>query len=125
MSEEWTSVGRKYWEAAGVAFKIDLRIGPAIDTLRALPAGEQLDLAFIDADKPSYAGYFDEIIPRLRTGGLLMVDNVLWGGAVVDPQAGDENTKAIRAFNDKVAADSRVESVILPISDGITLARKV
>jgi predicted O-methyltransferase YrrM/predicted enzyme related to lactoylglutathione lyase len=125
VSEEWTSVGRKYWEAAGVAHKIDLRIGPAIDTLRALPDGEQLDLAFIDADKPSYAGYFDEIIPRLRSGGLLMVDNVLWGGSVVDPQAVDENATAIRAFNDKVAADPRVESMILAISDGITLARKL
>ena len=109
---------------AGVASKIDLRIGPALDTLRGLPSGEQFDLAFIDADKPSYAAYFDEIIPRLRQNGLLLVDNVLWGGSVVDPQAGDENVLAIRAFNDKVAADPRVESVILPISDGITVARK-
>ena len=124
VSEEWTSIGRKYWEQAGVASKIDLRIGPAIDTLRALPPDEQFDLAFIDADKPSYAAYFDEIIPRLRQNGLLLVDNVLWGGSVVDPQEGDENALAIRAFNDKVAADPRVESVILPISDGITVARK-
>ena len=124
VSEEWTSIGRKFWDQAGVASKIDLRIGPAIDTLRALPPGEQFDLAFIDADKPSYAAYFDEIIPRLRQNGLLLVDNVLWGGSVVDPQAGDENARAIRAFNDKVAADPRVESVILPISDGITVARK-
>ena len=125
VSEEWTSIGRRYWEQAGVASKIDLRIGPAIDTLRALPMEEQFDLAFIDADKPSYASYFDEIIPRLRPGGLLLADNVLWGGSVVDPQANDENTTAIRAFNDKVAADDRVEAVILPISDGVTLARKV
>ena len=90
----------------------------------SLPLEEQFDLAFIDADKPSYASYYDEIIPRLRAGGLLLVDNVLWGGAVVDPQATDENTIAIRAFNDKVAADERVESVILPISDGVTVARK-
>ena len=124
VSEEWTSIGRKYWEQAGVASKIDLRIGPALDTLSGLPPGEQFDLAFIDADKPSYAAYFDEIIPRLRQNGLLLVDNVLWGGSVVDPQAGDENVLAIRAFNDKVAADTRVESVILPISDGITVARK-
>ncbi len=124
VSEEWTSIGRRYWEQAGVASKIDLRIGPAIDTLRSLPLAEQFDLAFIDADKPSYASYFDEIIPRLRSGGLLMVDNVLWGGSVVDPQATDENVTAIRAFNDKVAADERVESVILPISDGVTVARK-
>ena len=124
VSDEWTSIGRKYWEQAGVASKIDLRIGPAIDTLRALRREEQFDLAFIDADKPSYAAYFDEIVPRLRSGGLLMVDNVLWGGSVVDPQASDENTTAIRAFNDKVSDDDRVEAVILPISDGITLARK-
>ena len=125
VSEEWTSIGRRYWEQAGVASKIDLRIGPAIDTLRSLPLEEQFDLAFIDADKPSYASYYDEIIPRLRAGGLLMVDNVLWGGSVIDPQATDENTTAIRAFNDKVAADERVESVILAISDGVTVARKV
>ena len=87
-----------------------------------MPLEEQFDLAFIDADKPSYASYYDEIIPRLRSGGLLMVDNVLWGGSVVDPQATDENTTAIRAFNDKVAADERVESVILAISDGVTVA---
>ncbi|HMK12442.1 MAG TPA: class I SAM-dependent methyltransferase, partial [Acidimicrobiales bacterium] len=124
VSDEWTSIGRKYWEQAGVASKIDLRIGPAIDTLRDLPAGEQFDLAFIDADKPSYGAYFDEIVPRLRPNGLLLVDNVLWGGSVVDPHASDENSTAIRAFNDKVAADPRVESVILPISDGITVARK-
>ena len=124
VSEEWTSIGRRYWEQAGVASKIDLRIGPAIDTLRSLPLEEQFDLAFIDADKPSYASYYDEIIPRLRAGGLLMVDNVLWGGSVIDPQATDENTTAIRAFNDKVAADERVESVILAISDGVTVARK-
>jgi caffeoyl-CoA O-methyltransferase len=124
VSEEWTSIGRRYWEQAGVASKIDLRIGPAIDTLRSLPLEERFDLAFIDADKPSYASYYDEIIPRLRAGGLLIVDNVLWGGSVIDPQATDENTTAIRAFNDKVAADGRVESVILAISDGVTVARK-
>ena len=124
VSDEWTSIARRYWEQAGVASKIDLRIGPAVDTLRSLPDTEQFDLAFIDADKPSYAIYFDEIVPRLRQNGLLMVDNVLWGGSVVDPTANDENTTAIRAFNDKVASDPRVESVILPISDGVTVARK-
>ncbi len=88
------------------------------------PEQEQFDIAFIDADKPSYGLYFDEIVPRLRAGGLVLVDNVLWSGRVVDPQADDENTVAIRAFNDKVSSDRRVESVILPLSDGLTLARK-
>jgi len=124
INKEWTDIGRRYWERAGVAHKIDLRIGPALDTLRSLPESELFDIAFIDADKPSYGMYFDEIVPRLRAGGLVMVDNVLWSGRVVDPQAVDENTVAIRAFNDKVSSDARVESVILPLSDGLTLARK-
>lgn len=124
VNKEWTDIGRRYWDRAGVAHKIELRIGPAIDTLRSLPREEQFDLAFIDADKPSYGLYFDEIVPRLRAGGLVMVDNVLWSGRVVDRQAVDENTVAIRAFNDKVSSDPRVESVILPLSDGLTLARK-
>ena len=124
VSEEWTALGREAWAKAGVDERIDLVIAPAIDTLRALPTDEPIDIAFIDADKPSYAAYYDELLPRVRTNGLLLVDNVLWSGAVVDAAAQDENTQAIRAFNDKVAADDRVESAILPLGDGVSVLRK-
>jgi len=124
VSEEWTSIGRRAWEKAGVDGKIELRIAPALDSLRALPETEQFDMAFIDADKPNYGGYYAELLPRVRTNGLILVDNVLWSGAVVDPGRDDENTVAIRAFNDLVAADDRVESTILAVSDGLTLIRK-
>jgi caffeoyl-CoA O-methyltransferase len=121
VSEEWTSVGRPYWEKAGVAAKIDLRVAPALDTLATLDG--EFDFAFIDADKPNYANYWDALVPRMRPNGVLLVDNVLWGGNVINPDANDENTKAIKAFNDKAAADDRVEAVMLPISDGLTVAR--
>jgi caffeoyl-CoA O-methyltransferase len=124
VSDEWTSIGRPYWEKAGVAHKIDLRIGPAAETLRSLPLEENVDIAFIDADKPSYAVYFEELLRRTRSGGVILVDNVLWLGRVVDPAADDEQTVAIREFNDLVAADDRVDCVMLPISDGLTLLRK-
>ncbi len=124
VSEEWTAIARRYWEKAGVSEKIDLRIAPGLDTLRALPQQPQLDLAFIDADKPGYIAYYEEILERLRPGGLILVDNVLWLGRVADPDAGDEQTLAIRGFNDHVARDSRVECVMLPVSDGLTLLRK-
>lgn len=123
VSEEWTSVGRPYWEKAGVAHKIELRIGPAIETLRAQPRERAIDLAFIDADKPGYAGYFEELLPRMRPGGVILVDNVLWMGSVIDPGNTSPDAQAIRAFNDQVAADPRVETVMLPISDGLTLIR--
>jgi len=124
VSEEWTSVGRRYWEKAGVAHKIDLRIAPAIETLAQLPREPGFDLAFIDADKSGYIAYFEALLPLIRKGGVILVDNVLWSGAVVDPAVDDENTSAIRKFNDLVAADSRVECVMLPIADGLTLLRK-
>jgi caffeoyl-CoA O-methyltransferase len=124
VSEEWTSIGREHWERAGVAERIELRIGPAADALRALPADPPIDLAFIDADKPGYRTYYDEIVQRLRPGGLVLLDNVLWSGAVVDPAKDDESTRAIRAVNDHVAQDPRVDVVMLPISDGLTLARR-
>jgi caffeoyl-CoA O-methyltransferase len=124
VNEEWTSIGRRYWAEAGLESKIELRLGPAGDTLRALPAEASFDLAFIDADKPNYGLYYDEILPRLRPGGAILVDNVLWHGAVVDHSQSDANVDAIRAFNDKIAADDRVEAVMLPISDGLTLIRK-
>ena len=124
VSEEWTAIAREHWARAGVADRIDLRIAPAIETLRALPEGPTIDLAFIDADKPGYVGYYDEIVPRLRPGGVVLLDNVLWSGVVADPSNTEENTVAIRAVNDRVAADDRVEAVVLPIADGLTIARK-
>jgi predicted O-methyltransferase YrrM len=124
VSEEWTAVGVKAWKSAGLGDRIDLRIAPALDTLAALPAGEMFDLAFIDADKPNYANYFDALFPRMRTNGAILVDNVLWDGRVIQSDAADENTVAIRAFNAKVAADERVDTVMLPIADGLTICRK-
>ncbi len=124
VSEEWTSLGREAWKRAGVDDRIDLVIAPAIETLRALPTDEPIDFVFIDADKPSYADYFEELLPRVRADGLLLIDNTLWGGAVIDESAQDENTLAIRAFNDLVARDDRVESAILPLGDGVTVLRK-
>jgi len=124
VSEEWTAVGRPFWERAGVAHKIDLRIAPALETLRSLPEDTSFDFAFIDADKTSYPDYYEEILARLRPGGLILVDNVLWGGAVVDPDVVTTDAEALRKFNRQVAADPRVEPVMLPISDGLTLALK-
>ncbi len=123
VSEEWTAVGRRHWAAAGVADRIDVVIGPAAETLPALGDGP-LDLCFVDADKPGYATYWDLLVPRVRPGGLLLVDNVLWSGRVVDPAQDDPDTEVIRAFNRKVATDDRVEVVLLPIADGLTFAVK-
>ena len=123
ISEEFTGVARRYWRRAGVDDRIELRIGPAVERLRELPAEPHLDLVFIDADKPGYAAYWDELVPRVRPGGVLLVDNVLWKGRVLDPQ--DERDRVIVAFNDLAVADPRVELVILPIADGLTIARKL
>ena len=123
-----TTVARRYWEAAGVADKIDLRIGPALETLAALRReneGGTFDFAFIDADKGNYERYFQECLELVRPGGLIMVDNVLWSGRVADKADNEKNTRAIRAFNSRIADDDRVELVILPVADGITLARKL
>jgi caffeoyl-CoA O-methyltransferase len=125
VSEEWTAIGRRHWEQAGVADRIELRIGPALEALQALPREPRFDLAFIDADKTGYDGYVEEILPRLRTGGVILVDNVLWGGAVVNPERQDPDTLAIRAFNDQMARDPRVDPVMIPHSDGLTLLRKI
>ena len=124
VSDEWTQVGRRFWEKAGVAHKIELKIGPAADTLRALPERELFDLAFIDADKTGYPVYYEEILKRLRPNGLILVDNVLWMGNVVKTDQQDPHTLAIRAFNAQVAADPRVDVVMLAISDGLTILRK-
>ena len=125
VSQEFTSIARRYWERAGLLDRIELRIGPALETLRALPREPGFEFAFIDADKTSYAEYYEELLPRLRVAGLIAVDNVLWHGAVVDPTAQDADTQAIRRFNDRVAADPRVESVMIAVADGLTLARKL
>jgi caffeoyl-CoA O-methyltransferase len=123
VSEEWTAVGRAAWADAGVADRIDLRIAPALETLRALPEGPWIDLAFLDADKGSYIGYWEELVPRMNPGGLLVVDNTLFHGEVTDPAAGG-GAAAIRAFNDHVRADDRVDDVLLTVADGTTLARR-
>jgi caffeoyl-CoA O-methyltransferase len=122
-SDEWTSIARKYWERGGVAGKIELRVGPALDTLDALPAEPTFDLAFIDADKTNYLNYLDRLIPRVRTGGLILVDNVLWSGRVLEADPDDADTAAIKRFNDHVAADPRLEVVMLPVGDGLSLIR--
>jgi caffeoyl-CoA O-methyltransferase len=122
VSQEWTSVARKYWEKAGVADRIELRIGGALDTIRALPQQEQFDVAFIDADKLSYPKYWGELVPRVRSGGVIMVDNTFSHGRVLD--AGNDNPSviAVRTMNDLAAADERVELVMVPIGDGVTVA---
>lgn len=128
VSKEWTDVAHRYWKEAGVAHKIDLRLGPAIETLRALLAsgGKNIfDFAFIDADKSSYQAYFDCAIELIRPGGLIVIDNVLWHGRVIDPSVNDQDTIAVREFNRKLHTDQRVEISLVPIGDGLTLARKL
>jgi caffeoyl-CoA O-methyltransferase len=124
VSEEWTAIARRFFARAGVADRIDLRIAPAIETLRALPRTAEIDLAFVDADKTGYDAYYDELLPRLRPNGLLVFDNVLWMGQVAEAAEQDPSTQALRALNDRLAADARVDAVMLPVSDGITLVRK-
>lgn len=123
VSEEWTRYAREAWEEAGVADRIDLRIAPALETLRAMPAQPHIDLAYVDADKQSQILYWEELVPRLRPGGLIVTDNTLYHGTVLD-ESPESRGASVRAFNDHVAADTRMESVLLAISDGITLSRK-
>jgi caffeoyl-CoA O-methyltransferase len=124
VSEEWTSIAREFWARAGVADRIDLRLGPALETLAALD-GFLFDLAFVDADKVNYPSYYEALIPRLRPGGILLADNTLQSGRVADAAANDDAVIAMRVFNDRVASDERVRSVLLPIGDGVTFAEKV
>ena len=127
VNEEWTAMARKYWAKANVAERIDLHLAPALQTLDELiAAGEAgcYDFAFIDADKPNYPGYYERCLLLLRAGGLIAVDNTLWSGAVADPANNDRDTVAIRAFNDALHRDARVEISLLPIGDGLTLALK-
>lgn len=121
ISEEYTGIARRYWARAGVDDRIELRIGPAADTLHELPHERYVDFAFIDADKTGYPVYWAELVPRMRPGGVIAVDNVLRGGRVLAPRDADD--RAIAAFNDEVLADVRVDIVMLPIADGLTLAR--
>ena len=124
VSDEWVSVGRPYWERAGVEDRIDVVIAPATETLAALPTDPPIDLAFIDADKKSYTVYYEEILCRLSPKGIILVDNVLWAGRVADPDVDtdqDPDTANIRAFNQHVVADPRTAQVMLPIADGLTL----
>jgi caffeoyl-CoA O-methyltransferase len=125
INEEWTSVGRRAWQRAGLASRIDLRLGRGLDVLRELPREPHLDLVFIDADKVGYVSYWNELVPRVRSGGLLLADNVLWSGRIVDESADDATIQALRAFNDLVVGDDRVEAVLVTAFDGLTLARKV
>jgi caffeoyl-CoA O-methyltransferase len=125
VSEEWTAIARAAWERAGVSDRIELRIAPALDTLAALPDEPVLDLVFIDADKPNYPAYWDALVPRVRPGGVLLADNVLWSGEIVNEAESNANVDALRQFNEKVAADDRVEAVMLTAFDGLTIARKL
>jgi caffeoyl-CoA O-methyltransferase len=124
ISEEWTSIARSYWEKAGLTEKITLKLAPAVESLQALPETEQFDFAFIDADKQNYGAYYEEILKRMPSGSLILCDNVLWAGAVVEPEVVDEQTNAIRAFNDMVYADERVDTSMIAVGDGLLLARK-
>jgi caffeoyl-CoA O-methyltransferase len=125
INDEFVSVGRPFWERAGVADRIEVHIGPAAETLAAFRPDRPVDLAFIDADKPGYRTYYERILDLLRPGGLVVVDNALWSGTVVDPSVDDDDTRAIRDLNDLVAADDRVDTVLLNVGDGLLLARRL
>jgi predicted O-methyltransferase YrrM len=122
ISEEFTSLARAFWQKAGLADRIELRLGPALDTLRALPGAAGFDLAFIDADKQGYRGYWDELVPRMRPGGVILVDNTLLHGRIFAASP-DPDALAIREFNEYVLADDRAEAVMLAVGDGLTIAR--
>jgi len=127
ISEEWTNIARKYWQKAGVDDKIELMIAPVVKSLQALlqqGLNNQIDLMFIDADKPSYQAYFELGLQLVRKGGVILFDNVLWGGDVADDTINDENTSALRELNQFLLEDSRIDLAMLPIGDGLTLARK-
>ncbi|HEY0075733.1 MAG TPA: O-methyltransferase [Abditibacteriaceae bacterium] len=125
VSEEWTSIAREFWAKGGVADRITLHLGPAGETFSSLPAGETFDLVFIDADKPNYDVYYELVLPHVPVGGLIVFDNMLWHGKVTDESINDEDTVAIRQLNDKLTADTRIFSVLLPVGDGLHLCRKL
>lgn len=121
LSDEWTSVGKPFWAEAGLDSRIELNLGPASETLSALPSDQKVDMAFIDADKTGYVGYFDQLVPMLSEHGVILVDNVLWNGEIVNENNRSEDTVALRAFNDHVIADDRVDVALLPIGDGLSM----
>ena len=123
VSEEWTTVAREHWELAGVSDRIELQIGPAADTIGALGDDVEVDFAFIDADKTGYLDYYESLVPRLSTKGMIAVDNTLWSGKVLDDEVDDADTVALREFNDRVVADDRTLVAMTPIGDGLTLIR--
>lgn len=123
VSEEYTAIARRYWAEAGLDSKIELRLGPAVETLAGLEPGTY-DFAFIDADKPSYDAYYERCLVLLREGGVLAIDNVLWSGRVADPSDMEPSTVALRALNEKIGRDGRVHACIVPIGDGVTLVTK-
>jgi len=127
VSEEWTSVARRYWQEAGLAERIELRLAPATDTLAALlrqSGAETFDLAFIDADKSNYDAYYEACLKLVRRGGAIVLDNMLWSGKVADPAVHDEDTDALRVLNAKIRDDGRVDACLLTVGDGVMLARK-
>jgi len=124
VSEQYTSVARRYWQKAGLDERIELILGPAVDSLAALSEEEWVDFAFIDADKGNYWNYVQLILPRLRRGGLIAVDNVLWSGAVAEPEEVGETVVGIRDFNRRVLEDERIESLIVAVGDGLNLLQK-
>jgi len=123
ISDKWTAIAREYWKRAGVDDRIELRLGPAADTLAALPAEPTFGLAFIDADKPSYQAYYELLVPRMVPGGLILADNVLQYGEIVNEKNTSPNVVAIREFNEHVSTDPRVETAMIPLADGLTIAR--
>jgi caffeoyl-CoA O-methyltransferase len=124
VSGEWTALAQRYWAEAGVADRIELRLAPAAETLAALPEEQTVDLAFVDANKEEYPTYYEELVRRLRPGGLLVLDNVLLGGRVFDEAEQGERATAMRAVNDRAASDDRVDAVMLPLRDGVTVVRR-
>lgn len=123
LEQRWADVAAANLRADGMAERVEIRVGPALEALRALPAEPQFDFAYLDADKGGYPGYYEELVPRLAAGGLLAIDNVLAAGRVLDP-GDDENVRAVCELNDRIAADDRVEAVMVPIGDGMTLVRR-
>ena len=124
LDPHWAEVARRNLETAGVGERVEIRLGPAIETLRSLPTEPTFDLAYLDADKAGYPDYYDELVPRLNAGGLLAIDNVLLSGRVLDPPDGDEGAAAVAALNDRIPGDERVDSVMLAMADGLTLVRR-
>ncbi len=124
INPSWAEIARRFWDKAGVAHKIEMVVRPALETLRTLPVERRFDFAFIDADKPNYHAYYEEALERVRPNGLIVIDNVLWGGNVINESDQSDDTRAIRQLNDFIAGDRRVEAVMLAVADGITIARK-